>query len=191
MNIAYPLEYRLVENGKEEMLNGKIYRMARPSSAHAAAAGNIHGIFWSHLKKGGRCRVMFEPNLYLSETDRFEPDIVVVCNPEFIGTDGVYGPPDLVVEVISPSTRKRDKGYKKDAYEKYGVKEYWIVEVSSRSIEIFLLIDGKYRLANTFVPLQDWEIKLMSEEARAEIEYEFKSQLFDDLIFDIREIFED
>lgn len=64
---------------------------------------------------------------------------MVVCNKDIIKKDGVHGVPDLIVEVISPSTAKKDKGYKKDLYETCGVKEYWLVDTDNRSIEVYLL----------------------------------------------------
>ena len=68
----------------------------------------------------------------------------------FLRAFSLHFPPDLVVEVLSPSSAKKDRGYKKDLYEKTGVQEYWIVEPALRSIATYLLTDGKYRLNDIY-----------------------------------------
>ena len=85
-------------------------------------------------------------DLYLNENDRFIPDMMVVCNRGAILDDGVYGEPDLVIEVISPSTADRDGVYKKMAYGKAGVREYWIVDPEKRFIEVYVLKHGSLAL---------------------------------------------
>ena len=62
--------------------------------------------------------------VHLTDEDKFVPDVMVVCDRNKIKPDGVYGAPDLVVEVLSPSTVKNDKGYKKSIYESSGIPEY-------------------------------------------------------------------
>ncbi len=71
---------------------------------------------------------------------------MIVCNKDIVKRDGIYGALDLVVEALSPGTAKNDKGYKKDLYEKSGVKEYWIADSGACSIEVYLLSDGKFVL---------------------------------------------
>lgn len=85
-------------------------------------------------------------DVYLSDNDRVIPDVMIVWNRDIIKKDGIHGTPDLIVEVLSPSTAKNDKGYKKELHEKSGVKEYWIIDPVMRSIETYLLADGKYVL---------------------------------------------
>jgi Uma2 family endonuclease len=73
----------------------------------------------------------------------FQPDIMVVCDPSKIKDKYVVGTPDWVIEILSPSTAKKDKIQKKKAYEKAGVKEYWLVSQTYGTITIFRLKDGK------------------------------------------------
>ena len=135
---------------REELLHGKIYMMSSPSVNHSQTASNIYYAFRSYLK-GKSCRAFNDGvDVYLTEEDRVIPDAMIVCNKNIIQTDGIHGAPDLVAEVLSPSTSKNDRGYKKDLYEKSGVKEYWIVDTKSRSIESYLLSDGKYILDGVY-----------------------------------------
>lgn len=139
-NLAYQEEFR------EELLNGEIYMMSSPSVNHNRVAFHIAAAFQNHLK-GKPCEAFADgTDVYLTDNDRLIPDVMIVCNTDIIKKDGIHGAPDLVVEVLSPSTAKNDRGYKKDLYEKAGVKEYWIVDAELRSIEPYLLTDGKYNL---------------------------------------------
>ena len=99
--------------------------------------------------------------------------------------DGALG---LVIEILSRSTAKRDRGYKKDAYERYGVKEYWIVHPTEFSIEVYTLIDSKYSF-DMFYILEKRMLDYMTQEEKDEIEYTFSPSMFPDLIIDIREVF--
>lgn len=88
-------------------------------------------------------------DVYLAPQETYQPDILFIAKERLkISTEEkVNGAPDLVVEILSPSTAYYDLKKKYKAYEKYGVKEYWIVDPEDKSIEIFELADGKFRLA--------------------------------------------
>ena len=78
--------------------------------------------------------------------NQFIPDFMVVCDPDKIKPDGVHGAPDLVVEVLSPSTARNDKTRKKDIYARCGVQEYWIVDPSGKSLEIYRTSGSEFML---------------------------------------------
>ena len=79
------------------------------------------------------------------------PDVSVVCDKNIIKKNGIYGAPDLIVEVLSPSTLKYDWNYKFNLYEAAGVREYWIVDPKAKIVNIFLLQpDGKYDLGTMY-----------------------------------------
>ena len=156
-NLAYQ------EEPREELLHGEIYMMSSPSVNHSQTASNIYYAFRSFLK-GKPCRAFNDGvDVYLSENDRVIPDAMIICSKDMIRTDGIHGAPDLIVEVLSPSTAKNDRGYKKELYEKSGVKEYWIVSTEMRSIEVYRLTNGKYgldeiyQLANDSMVVKDKE----------------------------------
>lgn len=182
-NLAYQEERR------EELIGGKVVMMAPASTNHTFVSGNIYGIFWNYLK-GKKCTPISDGStVYLTDEDHFVPDMMVVCDPDKIKPNGVYGAPDLVVEVLSPSTAKRDRGYKKDAYQAAGVPEYWIVNPADRSVEVYLLAEGQYTLDNVYAIFPDWMLESMKEEEKAEVVTSFKCHLYDDLILSLEDIF--
>ena len=132
-----------------ELINGQEYMMARPSFSHMRIEGNIFGAFDRYLR-GKKCKAFFEPNVRLSDKDQFIPDVVIVCNPEILNDPWIEGTPDLVVEILSPSTAKNDKFIKKAVYAKHGVKEYWIVDPRGKSIEVYHLKETGYELDNVY-----------------------------------------
>lgn len=181
------LAYR--EDRREELIAGKIVMMAPTSVNHTFISGNIYGIFWSYLE-GNRCTPISDGStVYLTDDDHFVPDFMVVCDTDKIKPDGVHGAPDLVVEVLSPSTAKNDKGYKMKAYAKFGVKEYWIVNPADKSVDIYTLKDSSFSLHDVLTVRPDWELAKMSEEERASLVTTFKCSLFDDLEICLEDIF--
>ena len=179
------------ERRKYEVLDGRIYYMAGASSNHSRIKGNIYRIFGNFLR-GKRCQTFVDgTDVHFSEKDVTIPDVMIVCDKDIIKEDGIYGAPDLIVEVLSKSTAKKDIGYKKDLYEKYGVKEYWIISQEERSIQVYLLKDGVYELDNIYRIYEDWFIEGLDEEEKDDIVIkEFKTSLYDDLIINVKEVFE-
>ena len=174
-----------------EVINGQTVLMSpRPATRHAITAGNVYHIFRRFLQ-GKRCKTFFEPDLFLDENNNFVPDVLIVCDRGKIKYNGIYGAPDLVVEVLSPSTAANDRGIKKDTYEKAGVREYWIVDPVSKSIEVYHLQNGRLELDDVYLvyPEEEWE--RMTEEQRAAARLSVKVSLYDDLFVDVREVFED
>lgn len=103
-NLAYQ------EEPREEMLNGKIYMILSPCVNHNRVASNIYYIFCNYLK-GRTCEAFANgTNVYLTDEDRVIPDAMLMCNKDIIKKDGIHGAPDLVVEVLAPSTalKRRD-----------------------------------------------------------------------------------
>ena len=174
-----------------EVLDGKVVAMSPAYVRHNNVAFNIASIFRRYLK-GKACRVLPDGNkVYLSKRDIVVPDVMIVCNKDIIKDNGVHGAPDLVVEVLSISTSKRDRGYKKNLYEKHGVKEYWLVDIKNREVEVHLLKNGRFELDNVYSIYPDWMLEKMTDEERAEVPMEFTISLFDDIIISIEEVFED
>lgn len=181
-NLAYQ------EEPRTELLNGKIVMMSSPSVNHNYVAGNIFAAFHSYLKEKP-CRAFSDGvDVYLSENDRVIPDTMIVCDKNIIKPDGIHGVPDLVVEVLSPSTAKNDKGYKKDLYEKSGVNEYWIVDPNLRSIEAYLLSNGKYKLDGFYGLFPD-AFGITARE-REESKKEIFVSLYSDFCIPLEEIFQ-
>ncbi len=184
-NLAYQDEFQ-----REELIDGKIVAMSpRPAWNHISVAGNIYYLFAHYLRKKKCVPIADGMDLYLSEKDHFIPDVMIVCDPDKIKHNGVHGAPDLVVEVLSPSTAKNDKGYKKEAYAAAGVKEYWIVSPNDKLLEQYLLKDGQFILHDVYVIHPDYELAKMTEEERAALVTEFKCSLYDDLLISLEDVF--
>lgn len=182
-NLAYQDEFR------EELIGGELIAMSPAATNHNRISRNIFGIFWSYLK-GKKCEPFGDGEaVYLTDDDHFIPDFMVVCDPDKIKQNGVHGAPDLVVEVLSFSTAKRDRGYKKDVYEQCGVREYWIVNPADKSVEVHLLIDGKFVLDNIYSFYTEEERAEIRDDEKALIVSQFKCSLYDDLEISLEDVF--
>lgn len=86
------------------------------------------------------------------ENNRFQPDIVYIANKNLsiITEKKIIGSPDIIIEILSPSTSDNDKIRKKRIYEQFGVREYWIADPTHLYVDQFVLVDGRYYLAATY-----------------------------------------
>lgn len=178
------------EKPRYERINGEaVVMLPSPTVNHNAVVTNLALIFGNYLK-GKECRNFTDGvDVHLDEKNIVIPDAMIVCNKDIIRYDGIYGSPDLIVEILSPATARRDKREKKMFYEKYGVKEYWIIDPVSKSIEVYILKNAKYELDNVYTIYPDWQWEKMTEEEKAEAALAFKVSLYDDLIVDIKDVF--
>ena len=113
-----------------------------PTTRHQNIVYNVSFILKSKLLNKS-CRPFVAPtDVVLSEYDVVQPDVFVVCDEKKITEANIQGAPDLIVEVLSPATALKDKREKKNLYEKYGVKEYIIVDPAAQYVERFLLEEG-------------------------------------------------
>ncbi len=184
-NLAYQEERR-----REELIGGKVVAMSpRPSFNHNRVASNLFWVFETYLR-GKKCTPFADgTDLYLTEDNRFIPDVMIVCDPDKIKSDGVHGAPDLVVEVLSPSTTRNDRTRKKDVYARCGVREYWLVSPDEKSVEVYRADEAEFVLHDIYVLHPDWQLEQMSEEERAAVVTHFKCSLFDDLDISLEDIF--
>ena len=101
------------------------------------------------VKKNNLGLVLYAPvDIVFSETNVLEPDILFIStkNSGIVGEKNISGAPDLLIEIISPSSGYYDMVKKKDLYEKFGVKEYWLVDPKKKWIEIYVNEEGKFKL---------------------------------------------
>ncbi|WP_304154329.1 Uma2 family endonuclease [Megamonas hypermegale] len=180
-----------------EMINGKIVMMSpRPAPFHTLVSGKIYSRLENFLK--GKPCIAFPDGVavYFDDKNYFVPDCMIVCDKKKIQNDGIHGAPDLVVEVLSQGTARFDRGYKKDVYEASGVKEYWIVDINSKSIEVYLNRDGRFFLDYVYEYHTDDEIaynkSLPDNDPRKieTIDTEITVSIFDNCRFQLKEIFE-
>lgn len=178
------------EKRRNELIDGKPVMMSpRPSVTHNRVASNINFVFERYLR-GKKCTPFADgTDLYLDGRNLFVPDFMVVCDLDKVKPDGVHGAPDLVAEVLSPSTVRNDKTRKKEAYARCGVQEYWIVSPDEKSVEIYRAGGAGFILREVYALHPDWQLAQMSEEERAALETHFKCSLFDDLDISLEDIF--
>ena len=145
-----------IDDKTRELINGFIKMMSAPRLIHAEASSNISWHLGSILRKyKGKCKVFSAPfdvrfpkagEIADDKIDTVvQPDICVVCDLSKLDERGCCGAPDMIVEILSPSTTKKDNFDKFILYEESGVKEYWIVHPLDKAITVYLLQeDGKY-----------------------------------------------
>lgn len=139
------------EDERWEIIDGIAYAQAAPSWQHQAISSELSTQFVNYLR-GKSCRVFTAPfDLRLPEENEkdedtknvLQPDLVVVCDKKGLKGTGYYGIPELIIEITSPSTSRRDRLLKFNKYEKAGVKEYWIVEPEGKFVSVFTLQGNK------------------------------------------------
>ena len=147
---AWPEEERI------ELIDGVIYDMAAPDWNHQDIAGEIFYVLKSYVKKNkGKCVVGIAPidvQLDCDDKTMVQPDVLVVCQRDRLTSRNVFGAPDMVVEVLSKSTRKKDMSLKLHKYSNAGVREYWIVDPKNK---IILVYDLENDMEVTIYSFQD------------------------------------
>jgi Uma2 family endonuclease len=141
------------EDVRSEIIDGEFVMMAPPLRRHQEISGNLFYEFRSFLE-GKPCKVYAAPfgvRLFpkkdKSDDTVLEPDMVVVCDESKLDDRGCNGPPDLIAEILSPSTAQKDMLVKFRKYLQAGVREYWIVDGEAKTIHRCVLKDNQYRVS--------------------------------------------
>ena len=142
-----------------EIINGEAYMMATPSSRHQEVSGELFRQLANFLE-GKQCKVYHAPfgvRLFERDGDRpeevdtvVEPDITVVCDRGKIDRYGCKGAPDLIIEILSPSTRRHDRLVKLNLYQRAGVREYWMADPDNQSVQVFTLDSGVLKIREDY-----------------------------------------
>ncbi len=140
------------DSSRHELIDGEHFVTASPSTRHQEIVTNLLLYLATYLKMHKSGRVFPAPcDVLLSQFDVVEPDLLVVLSSsnEIVTEANIQGSPDLVVEILSPSTVDRDRGLKRKLYEKFGVREYWIVDPDAETVEVFRLADRGLKPASS------------------------------------------
>lgn len=173
-----------------ELIAGRAVMMSpRPSLDHNRVSYNIATLFANYLRGKACTPIADGTDLYLDSKNRFVPDFMVVCDPDKLRPDGVHGAPDLVAEVLSPSTARNDRTVKKEAYARCGVREYWLVSPRERSVEVYRNDGGELLLHDVYVLYPDWQLAQMTAEERAALTQAFPCGLFPGLEISLADVF--
>ncbi|MCU6711394.1 Uma2 family endonuclease [Paenibacillus sp. J5C_2022] len=152
--VTYEMYAEWPDDGQRyEIVNGIMEMISPgPSTTHQAVSGELALIIKQSCRKD--YLVFHAPiDVILSQTTVVQPDILMIhrSREHIVTKRGIEGPPDLVIEILSPSSHKRDKLIKRRAYAEHGVPEYWVVDTEARTLDQYqLLEDGRYELANLF-----------------------------------------
>lgn len=142
-------DYLLIDDDKRyEILRGGLIMVPAPFTIHQRVLRNIEDILWNFVRGKNLGEVLVAPtDVVLSEDTVVQPDILFIGKEklDIIKEAAIMGSPDLIVEIVSPSSASYDTVEKRDIYEEYGVKEYWLVFLQEKAIEILALEDGVYR----------------------------------------------
>lgn len=142
--------YALNDDKRYEVIEGELIMTPAPSFKHQDVSAKLGNLIFNHVNGKKLGKVVFSPiDVVLSDDIALQPDIVYISNKNtgIIKDAGVFGPPDMVIEVISPTSIYKDMHVKKSIYEKAGIKEYWLVFPDEKVIEIFSIEKGRYELA--------------------------------------------
>ncbi len=147
--LTYEDYLHLDDDKRYELINGRLEGMPAPSFEHQDVLGEIYTLIKLHVKGTSLGKVLPAPfDVILSEAVVVQPDIVFISKDNLKNIKGgrLFGPPDLAIEIVSPGSYHRDRYEKFSLYERYGVKEYWLVYPEYRAIEVWCLKEGRYAL---------------------------------------------
>ena len=157
-------EMDLEEGYFYELINGNIVKKQAPSPQHQLAVSNLLTYMNFHALSNELGQCYTAPiDVFFDEHNNTQPDILFIREERaFIVTrDGIEGQPDLIVEVISPSSIKNDRVTKKDLYLKFGVMEYWLIDPIYQTVEIYVLEQDKYVLKFMLVESGEVESQIL------------------------------
>jgi Uma2 family endonuclease len=124
-----------------QVIEGNLVRSPSPTPRHQDIALKIASLIGNHLEKKPIGRVFIAPlDVFLDDFNIYQPDVIFIANPrlDIITDKGIEGAPDSVVEILSPSTARFDKGAKRKRFDQSGVKEFWLVDPETRAISVYL-----------------------------------------------------
>jgi Uma2 family endonuclease len=153
-----------------QLLDGEVIEMNAPALPHQDIVGNIFVLFKLKAKELGGKAYVAPVDVYFDELNIPQPDVLWLAPDTqclMVGTERLSGAPDLIAEILSPTTAHIDRKKKFRLYEKYGVREYWLVEPRDQLIEVFQHREGRfdlldaYGVGETFVSLLIGEVEVM------------------------------
>lgn len=146
--------YALPDGQRAELIDGHIYNMAPPARIHQHLVMNLSALIHNYIKtKKGNCFVYPAPfAVFLNKDGRnyVEPDISVICDKSKLDDRGCDGAPDWIIEIVSPSTQQMDYGIKLFKYRTAGIREYWIINPVTQTVNVFDFENERDTCQHTF-----------------------------------------
>ncbi len=161
--VTYDDYLALPNDGKKyEIIEGELIMTPSPISEHQIISRNIVLILGTYVSKNKLGEVLYAPiDVVLSMTDVVQPDIVFISSERtgIITKKNIIAAPDLVIEILSESTETLDRVTKKNLYEHYGVREYWIVNPTAKTIEQYILENKAFHFLGSFTSDQSIDVR--------------------------------
>ena len=163
---GYTLEdyLALPDDMRVELIDGIFYDMAAPTTIHQAIAGFLYKLLLDHvLAGGGPCMPFMSPvdvQLDADDSTVVQPDVLIICNRDLLQNGRIFGAPDFLAEILSPSTRKKDMQTKLYKYGRAGVREYWMIDPDRKRVIVYDLEHEEVPAVYTFddsVPVGIWD----------------------------------
>ena len=154
------------ETKRYELLGGEIAMAPAPVPYHQEISGKIYFALIRHIRDHHLGKVYDAPlDVILAEEDVVQPDILFISNTrlKIIREEAIHGAPDLVIEILSPATAGRDRSFKRTLYARSGVREYWLVDPETRTIEVLTLGPQGYQLAGRYEKSQTLRSPLLTD----------------------------
>jgi len=146
---TYEEYYKLDDDRRYEIIGGNLLMAPAPDTWHQDWSRKLFRLIDRFVTKNNRGEVFYAPiDIVLDEENTVQPDIVFIATPnlQIIQRRAIFGVPELLVELVSPSSVRRDRYDKKALYARFGVKEYWIGDPANKALEILTLKEGRYEL---------------------------------------------
>lgn len=171
LKFTYEDYLHMPEDRRYELIDGDLLMTPAPSPYHQIVCARIQEAIRHFVDERRLGVVLFAPcDVYFSRHDVVQPDILYIAADRIamIKQNYIQGPPDLVVEILSPSDPTRDLEIKRKLYARYGVREYWIVDPDAKTIEVLYREGSDWKSAQTFASgdrlasplLQDFRLDL-------------------------------
>ena len=146
---TYEEYYRLDDDQRYEIIDGNLLMAPSPDMWHQDWVGELYTVIRNQVRQHKLGKVFLAPfDVVLDSENTVQPDVIFVAtaNLGILKPRAIFGTPDLLIELVSPSSVRRDRYDKKDLYARFGVKEYWIGDPANKSLEILTLKEGRYEL---------------------------------------------
>jgi Uma2 family endonuclease len=171
------MEFDENDDAYYELINGYLMKKSAPKPQHQNISMYLSIEIGTFIKTKGLGKLLAAPvDVFLDNLNAVQPDLVFIPteNQAIITDDGIMGIPDLVIEIISPSSMLKDRVDKKNLYERLNIKEYWIIDPQYQDIEIYTVQNGRYELYSSVTM----------------VEGELKSTIFEGIAINLTELFE-
>ena len=171
------MEFDETDDAYYELINGYLMKKSAPRPQHQRISMKLSRTIANYLFESKKGEIFASPiDVFLDDLNAVQPDLVFIPteNQAMITDDGIIGIPDLMIEIISPSSVLRDRVDKKNLYERLNVKEYWIIDPQYQDIEIYTVQNGRYELYSGVTMFEG----------------ELKSTIFEGLTINLAELFE-